>query len=126
MFSPENYLLYKHLHLTLVLLSVGLFVVRFATVQFRATAPNGFWFRVAPHIIDTCLLISGVLLMWVLQLSPFAAGWIALKLVLVVLYILLGLAAMKWAGNNGVRWVFFIAALLTVCAIGALAALKPF
>ncbi len=126
MFSPENYLLFKHVHLTLVLVSVVFFVFRFIVGQTLASRPARPWFRFAPHVIDTCLLLSGIALMLVLHLSPLVAGWLGLKLVLVVVYILFGMAAMKWVLSKGARWFCFIAALVAFSAIGALASLKPF
>ena len=61
--------------------------------------------------IDTLLLVAALLLLFVLQLNPFAVAWLRVKLMLLVAYIVLGTFALKRARGTGARALFFIAAL---------------
>lgn len=101
----------KHLHLSLVTLSIVGFVLRYygglrqsPWMQRRIT-------RVLPHIIDTLLLIAGISLAFVLSLNPMAEPWLGTKLALLLLYIGLGTIALKRAKAPLTRLMFFVAAL---------------
>lgn len=80
--------------------------------------------RFGPHLIDTLLLASGVALWMILGLSPLAAGWFGLKLLLVVIYILLGITAFR-IGHQGRAVLTFLGALAVFLAIAWLALFKP-
>jgi uncharacterized membrane protein SirB2 len=69
--------------------------------------------RTLPHIVDTILLFSGVTLAWQLELSPAAAPWMAAKFVGLVVYIGLGMVALRRGRTKGQRTVAWIAALVT-------------
>jgi uncharacterized membrane protein SirB2 len=82
--------------------------------------------KVFPHIIDTFLLASGIGLIFITGFIPFtpAAPWLSEKLVLVVLYIVLGFIALKLGKNKTQRSIAFIAALVCIAMAGKLAVLK--
>jgi uncharacterized membrane protein SirB2 len=69
--------------------------------------------RTLPHIVDTILLLSGVTLAWQLRLSPTASPWLAAKLVGLVVYIGLGMIALRRGRTKRQRTVAWIAALVT-------------
>ena len=69
--------------------------------------------RTLPHIVDTILLLSGVTLAWQLRLSPTASPWLAAKLVGLVVYIGLGMIALRRGRTKRQRAVAGIAALVT-------------
>ena len=69
--------------------------------------------RTLPHIVDTILLLSGVTLAWQLRLSPTAAPWLAAKLLGLVVYIGLGMIALRRGRTKRQRTVAWIAALVT-------------
>jgi len=78
--------------------------------------------KVAPHIVDTLLLASGVTL-WIMVGWPLMS-WLGLKLLLVLAYILIGMAAFKAARQT--RAVsLYLTALLVFLGIAALALHKP-
>lgn len=90
-----HYLQIRDLHVACVALSGTLFAAR------GALALRG-W----PHVmhpvlrygsmaIDTVLLAAGVALMFVIHQYPFFDGWLTAKLVLLVVYIVLGTLALK-------------------------------
>jgi uncharacterized membrane protein SirB2 len=67
--------------------------------------------RTLPHIVDTILLLSGVTLAWQLRLSP-ATPWLAAKLTGLVVYIALGMIALRRGRTKRQRTVAWIAALV--------------
>jgi uncharacterized membrane protein SirB2 len=69
--------------------------------------------RILPHIVDTILLVSGVTLAWQLRLSLTASPWLAAKLVGLVVYIGLGMIALRRGRTKRQRTVAWIAALVT-------------
>ena len=80
--------------------------------------------RTLPHIVDTILLLSGVTLAWQLRLSPTAAPWLAAKLVGLVVYIGLGMIALRRGRTKRQRTVAWIAALVTFGYIVSVAVTK--
>lgn len=122
----ENILIIKHIHITLVTVSVSFFLLRFLLRESTGALPDKRILRMAPHIIDTCLLVSGAALMYAWHLSPLAANWLGLKLILLVVYVFLGLAAMKWCRTRIGRILACIAALITIVTMAVLAIAKPF
>ncbi len=84
----------KHTHLSMISLSISLFYWRFFMYKMRHRRP-GRWLRVAPHVIDTILLLSGVAMVIISGAYPWRVSWISAKLIALVVYILFGLAAMK-------------------------------
>jgi uncharacterized membrane protein SirB2 len=69
--------------------------------------------RILPHFVDTVLLASAIVLAWMLQLSPLQAPWLLAKIIGLVLYIALGMLALKPERSNAVRVGAFLAALIT-------------
>ncbi len=97
---------------------------------------RGFWMvkdnlllqhRVAktlPHIIDTLLLGSAVGMLIVMQVSPFATPWLAAKLLALLLYIVLGMIALRFGRTRTQRVTAYFAALLTALYIVSVAISK--
>ncbi|WP_408609404.1 SirB2 family protein [Alteromonas pelagimontana] len=114
----------KHLHLTAVGLSIFLFVLRFMWAQFNPAILQKKWAKVVPHIIDTVLLASAIWLCFLLSQYPLVTGWLTFKLIGVVLYIVLGLFALKKAKTAQGRWLCFIAALVVLASTAHVAFTK--
>lgn len=115
----------KHSHMLLVALSVLLFFIRFFSMQLGANFIRAKIFKIAPHIIDTLLLASGIALIVTVGYSLWPINWLTVKLILVVAYIVLGIIAMK-TNKKGLSWTAALFALLCVAAIGHLAMTKAF
>lgn len=99
-------------HMTLVAMSGTLFVVRGIGVLRRAAWPMAPAVRRTSVLIDSALLGAAVTLLYILQLNPFAVGWLTTKIVLLLLYIVLGTFALKRARTAGVRLACFFASVL--------------
>jgi len=91
----DLYLPLKHAHLSLVAISICLFIIRGALKMSDSKRVMGKWLKVAPHIIDTLLLISGICLALLIHQYPISHHWLTVKILLLVGYIVLGMKAMK-------------------------------
>jgi|SRR5699024_1747899 len=109
----EHYLLVKNIHIGLVLLSGSLFVLRGLWVLIAGSgAPLQKKVNRLSYVIDSCLLLAAVLLLVILDYAPLAAAWLQVKLILLVLYVLLGVLAFRNKYSMQVRWLAYAAALL--------------
>jgi len=107
----EFYPQIKLFHIALALSSGLLFAVRGAALIAGAR-----WPRVAPvrwlsYSIDTALLTAAMMLLTILPGAMFANGWLTVKVVLIVVYIVLGVIALRPATPSARRWAFYLAAL---------------
>ena len=57
------------------------------------------------------LLAAALMLLVILKLNPFAVPWLAVKLVLLVAYVVLGVMALKRARTRMAKCGFYVAAL---------------
>lgn len=87
-----NYLLIKHLHMTAAGLSILFFVVRaFWSVQGSTLLQNRL-VKTLPHVIDTVLLLAGIML--AAMIGP-EQPWILVKIIALIAYIGVGTIAIK-------------------------------
>ncbi len=119
-----DYMLVKHMHMTLALVSVILFICRFILSFIGSALLKKKWLKIAPHIIDTLLLISAVLLMVLIAQYPVQSPWLTEKLVLVIAYIVVGFTCLKWCRNKLTKLVSFVCAMGVLALIGKLAVTK--
>lgn len=110
----------KHLHLTFAALSFIGFFIRGIWMLTNSSMLQKKWVRILPHIIDTGLLLSALTLVTYLGF----AGWIGAKLVALVLYIGLGIIALRPYFTKPVRTGAWLAALLTFGYIASVALTK--
>jgi uncharacterized membrane protein SirB2 len=102
----------KHLHVIAVALSGVLFFIRGAWMLIESPRLNRPWVRVVPHVIDTVLLLSAIALALIIQQYPFVHAWLTAKVVALVLYIGMGMIAIRHGRQKPVRAVAWIIALL--------------
>lgn len=118
------YELLKILHVSLALISGLGFALRgFVRLVLNKPLANPL-VRFGPHLIDTLLLASGVGLWMILGLSPLAVGWFGVKLLMIVVYIVLGITAFR-IRHQGKSVLVFLAALAAFLSIAWLALFKP-
>jgi uncharacterized membrane protein SirB2 len=110
----EYYLQLRAAHIGLALLSVAIFIVRGGLVLTDSPARDTPWLKYPSYCIDTLLLTAALMLTTVIREYPFMTGWLTSKVVLLVVYVLLGSIALKRGRTRSVRAVAFVAALLTV------------
>lgn len=80
--------------------------------------------RVLPHLVDTLLLGSALLMAWMSDQFPFVQGWLTAKFFGLLAYIVLGAMALKRGKTQASRARYFVAALLTYAYIVSVALTK--
>ena len=115
------YFALKHLHVTMVALSGGLFVLRGLWMFTESPQLQRRWVSIVPHVIDTILLASAIALTVLIQQYPLVNGWLTAKVLALVIYIGLGTLALKRGKTKTVRTAAWLAALLTFGYIVAVA-----
>ncbi|CAM4171782.1 SirB2 family protein [Kerstersia similis] len=108
-------------HLAAVMLSGCLFMGRGAAMLLGFPGMMRPALRYASYAIDTVLLASAVALAAVLALNPLSTPWLALKIGLVVLYIVLGSFALKRARTRQGKAIAYAAALICFILIAHVA-----
>lgn len=89
------YMALKHTHLLLVALSLSLLVLRFILSLKRSALLQRKFLKIAPHVVDTLLLLSAVGLMITINQYPFVTPWLTEKFIGILAYIALGVMALK-------------------------------
>lgn len=110
----EFYPQIKAVHILCVLLSGGLFALR-GTLVLAGRQGIAQWppLRWLSYGIDTTLLTAALMLVSMLPGALFANGWLTVKLVLLVVYVVLAMLALKRVHTPGARRIFYVAALAT-------------
>ncbi|MBU0688165.1 MAG: SirB2 family protein [Gammaproteobacteria bacterium] len=113
--------LLKIIHLSAVVASFTLFFLRGIWLLSASPIMRQRWVKIAPHSVDTVLLVSAIALAWQLGFSPFNSPWLAAKIIALLVYIGLGLLAFRFARTRGLRLTAWLTALLTFAYIVATA-----
>ena len=119
-----DYAVVKLVHQSAVALSIGGFFVRGAASFAGAGWVGGRAARTLPHVVDTVLLASALMLAWMLRLTPGQAPWLLAKIVGLVVYIALGVIALRPGRPRPVRAAAWVAALVVVAWIVSVALTK--
>ena len=101
------------MHQTAVALSVTGFFARGLGSLLGAAWVGGRMARTVPHVVDSVLLASALLLAWALRITPTEAPWLLAKIIGLLVYIGLGVVALKPGRPAPVRAAAWIAALVT-------------
>ncbi len=67
--------------------------------------------RIAPHIVDTLFLLSGIGLVIAMHLNVLSQPWLLAKLAGLVAYIVLGTIALRRGTTKAVRSIAYVAAI---------------
>jgi len=105
------------LHIACVALSGTLFACRGLLRVFDSPLANTGALRWTSYVIDTVLLAAAILLTLILHQYPLVNGWLTMKTGLLILYIALGVIALRRARTRLASVAALIAALLTYCSI---------
>ena len=110
----EYYLALRSVHIACAMLTITLFVLRGGLMLANSPWQQNVVLRYLPHAVDTVLLTTALMLTSVIHQYPFAAGWLTTKVVLLVVYIVLGSIALKRGRTKQIRVAAFVAALVTI------------
>lgn len=125
----EYYPLIKSIHVTSVVLTFTLFFVRGLWMMCCPERLQRRWVKIVPHVIDTVLLTSAVLLAVILAQYPGVHGWLTAKVVGLLAYIALGSIALKRGRTKAIRVAAWFAALLVfgyIVSVALTRAVVPF
>ncbi len=109
------------LHEIAVLLSFCGFAARGAAAIAGAAWVRGRLARTVPHVVDTVLLASALVLVVLARLNPLTTSWLLAKILGLLVYIVLGMVALRPGPRRGVRIAAWIAALLVFAWIVSVA-----
>jgi len=107
----EFYAQIKILHIACVVCSGVLFTARGALMWAESRWANDAILRRMSYAIDTVLLGSAVSLAGILHQFPFVSSWLTAKILLLVVYVLLGTFALRRGRTRLIRQGCFVAAL---------------
>ena len=119
----------KYVHIACVVLSGSGYFIRGIGMIRESTWLQKKWVRIVPHVIDTTLLGSAVLLALQLQQYPFVHDWLTAKVLGLLAYIVLGSISLKYGKTKRVRIVAWLAAMgvfLYIVAVALTRQVLPF
>ena len=114
----------KAVHVTTAAISISLFVLRGVWHLRDSPRLKARWVRIAPHVNDTLLLLSALLLAALSHQYPGPQAWLTAKVIGLVVYIALGLVALRFARSHPVQLGAGIAAVAVFAYIVAVAVTK--
>jgi len=97
-----DYAAVKDVHVAAAATSLTLFLLRARWMLWSPARLETRWVRVVPHLVDTVLLASAVWLAWQLG-ADGTRGWLAAKLIAVLVYMAAGTVALKRGRTRGSR-----------------------
>ncbi len=127
--GPQNplfsmYPTLKFAHIGFALISISGFVLRGVWMMRGSSMLDMRFVRVAPHVVDTLFLITGVWLVLTLDLNVLRENWLFAKLVALSAYVVLGALALRRGKTIQIRISTFVAALATFLYIWGVALYK--
>ncbi|GFE79279.1 hypothetical protein GCM10011487_12790 [Steroidobacter agaridevorans] len=113
----EFYPQIKSVHIAAVMASGLLFFLRGASLHVGMNWAMAAPVRYLTYAIDTTLLTAALMLATMLHQYPFVHGWLTVKVLLLVVYIVLGTFALKRGSTKTVRIACWVAALIVYAFI---------
>jgi uncharacterized membrane protein SirB2 len=106
--------------MTCAALSIASFFVRWLWMLLDSPLLHKRATKIAPHVIDTALLLSALALVTIIGFGANAA-WLSAKIAGLVVYIVLGTFALKRGRTKAVRAVTGLLAIVTFAFIASVA-----
>jgi len=110
----------KFIHVTCVLLSLAGFFIRGIWMLRDSTLLQQRWVKTTPHIVDTLLLVSAIILAVQFRFSPLEQPWLMVKIIALLVYIGAGMVALRFGRSKTVRlyaWLFGLATILYIMSV---------
>lgn len=105
----------KHIHVTCALISISGFFLRGLLLWMSPVVLKRKWIKIAPHLVDTVLFVTGIWQAILLQRINADLTWLWPKLIALLLYIIFGLVVFRFARTVSGQVTFWLLALL--CAV---------
>ena len=114
----------KTIHIVCALLSISGFVGRGLLMIKGSPLLIARWVKISPHIIDTVLLLSAIVLASQWGWSALQMPWLLAKIMALLIYIVLGSLALRPGRPQSVRISAWLAAIVTFTYIVSVALAK--
>jgi uncharacterized membrane protein SirB2 len=114
----------KTIHVTFVALSFAGFFIRGIWMLRDSALLQQRWVKISPQVVDTVMLVSAVMLAVQLHFSPMAQPWLMAKIIALLVYIGVGLVALRFGRSKRTRLVAWLLGLVIFCYIGSVAVSK--
>jgi len=114
----------KIIHISAAVLTISGFILRGMWMMSGSPLLQRRIVRVSPHVIDTILLLSGIALIQSLNLPVMRQPWLLAKLAALLVYIVLGMIALRRGKSREIRTTAFLLALATFAYIAGVALSK--
>lgn len=101
----------KAVHVGCAAISIAGFVARGIGMLRDSAWRQRRWVKVAPHVVDTLLLISAIWLAIAIRQYPFVHGWLTAKLLALIAYIVFGGIGLNYGPTKTIRVSAWLAAL---------------
>jgi uncharacterized membrane protein SirB2 len=101
----------KLIHIVAVVASGSLFFIRGLALHLGGRWAMALPLRYLSYTIDTVLLTAALMLVTIVQQYPFVHGWLTMKVVLLIVYVVLGIFALKRGQTQRIRVACWLAAL---------------
>jgi uncharacterized membrane protein SirB2 len=119
-----TYLVIKSLHMLTAVATISGFLIRGYWMMTGSDRLQLKLVRIAPHIVDTIFLASGIALVSLMNLNAFSQPWLLAKFAGLVAYIVLGVFALRRGPTMQIRIVAFVGAIAVFAYIIGVALTK--
>lgn len=104
----------RHIHLTFVGISVFGFLIRGLWIIIESPLMKAKLVKILPHVIDTILLVSALVLAVKMGIKLSEHPWLQAKIAGLIVYVVLGVIAFKPTRPKKVRIIAFALAVVSV------------
>ncbi len=119
----------KYVHVTCVIISGVGFFIRGIWMMRESPWLREKWVRIVPHVVDTTLLGSAILLAMQIRQYPFVQDWLTAKVLALVAYIVVGAVGLKYGATKKIRitaWLGAIAIFAYIVLVALTHQVLPF
>lgn len=109
------------IHVACVAASYALFFLRGVWLMQDSSMLRRRWVKIVPHVTDTLLLVSAIVLAIGIQQYPFVDAWLTAKVIGLVFYIGFGMMAFRFGKTMRAKITAWVAAQLVFFYIVAVA-----
>jgi len=114
----------KTIHVTFAALSFIGFFVRGIWMLKDSPLLQQRWVKITPQLVDTVLLGSAIILAVQMRLSPFEQPWLMAKIIALLVYIGVGLVALRFGRSKSIRTAAWLLGMVIFSYIVAVAVSK--
>lgn len=121
--------LLKVIHVSCVVLSISGYLLRGVWMMRESPWLRKKWVKIVPHVVDTTLLGSAILLAIQIRQYPFVQGWLTAKVLALIAYIVVGAIGLKYGRTKKIRvvaWLGAIAIFLYIVLVAFTHQVLPF